>query len=102
MINKLLMTTLIVGAMLVPMAEAGPGKRQARQGRRIGQGIESGQLTRPEARALTRSLARNQRALRRDRVDGVGLTPRERAIHHQRQDRLNRRIHRQKHDGQVR
>ena len=100
--KKTLMSMIIAGVLVVPMAQAGPGKRQERQARRIGQGVHSGQLTRHETRGLARGLARNQRALRRDRRDGGVFTPRERAIDHHRQDRLSRQIYRQKHDNQVR
>jgi len=100
--KKTLMSMVVAGMLVVPLAQAGPGQRQARQGRRIGQGVHSGQLTRHETRGLARGLERNQRALRRDRKDGGVFTPRERAINHERQDRLSRQIYRQKHDNQVR
>jgi len=76
-------------------------QRQQNQAQRIGQGVRSGELTRPE----TRRLVRGQRELRQDermaRSDGV-VTARERAMLGREADQQGRRIHRQKHDAQDR
>ena len=76
-------------------------QRQQNQAQRIRQGVRSGELTRPE----TRRLVHGQRELRQDermaKSDGV-VTARERAMLDREADQQSRRIHRQKHDAQVR
>jgi hypothetical protein len=76
-------------------------QRQHNQAQRIGQGVRSGELTRPE----TRRLVHGQRELRRDerraKSDGV-VTDRERARLQREADQQSRRIYRQKHDAQDR
>ena len=76
-------------------------QRQQNQAQRIGQGVRSGELTRPE----TRRLVHGQRELRQDermaKSDGV-VTARERARLEREADQQSRRIHRQKHDAQDR
>jgi hypothetical protein len=93
-----------VSGVLATTASAGtPGldQRQQHQAQRIGQGVRSGELTRPE----TRRLARGQRELRQDermaRSDGV-VTAGERARLQREASQQSRRIHRQKHDAQDR
>ena len=99
---KLLLTALMAGALLAPAADAAIKHRQKHQGKRITQGVRSGELTRREATGLRRGWHRLNRSIRHDRIDGGGLTGRERVkIHHQ-QDRLSRQIYKQKHDGQSR
>ena len=75
--------------------------RQQNQAQRTGQGVRSGELTRPE----TRRLVRGQRELRRDeraaKADGV-VTARERAGLQREANQQSRRIYRQKHDAQGR
>ena len=76
-------------------------QRQQNQAQRIGQGVRSGELTRPEARRLVHG----QRELRQDeraaKSDGV-VTARERARLEREADQQSRRIYRQKHDAQNR
>jgi hypothetical protein len=76
-------------------------QRQRTQQKRIGTGVESGQLTAREAARLERKEARLNREIRKDRKDGGGLTARERRKINRRQDRMSRDIYRQKHDKQV-
>ena len=99
---RLLLTAMVAGVLLAPLADAGPRNRQNRQRARIAQGIGSGELTGREARGLGQASARIGRGIRRDRIAGGGLTGRERARIHRQQDRLSRQIFRQKHDGQTR
>jgi hypothetical protein len=79
----------------------GLDQRQQNQAERIGQGVQSGELTRPE----TRRLLRGQRELRRDeraaKSDGV-VTAGERARLQREASVQSHRIARQKHDGQRR
>jgi hypothetical protein len=102
LMKKILMATLIAGALLIPAADAAPKNRQKRQGARIGQGAQSGSLTGPEAQRLGRQWGKLNRSIARDRRDGGGLTARERIKIDNQQDRLSRQIYRQKHDRQTR
>ncbi len=93
-----------VSGVLASTAMAGTpvlNERQHNQAQRIGQGVRSGELTRPE----TRRLVRGQRELRRDermaKSDGV-VTDRERAMLQREANQQSRRIYRQKHDAQDR
>ena len=97
---KLLLTGILAGILLAPLADAGPRDRQRHQRARIGKGIRSGELTGREARGLGTASARLGRQIRRDQIDGGGLTGRERAKIHRKQDRLSRQIFRQKHGRQ--
>ena len=76
-------------------------QRQENQAARIRQGVQSGELTRPEARRMVHG----QRELRRDeraaKADGV-VTARERAQLQREANQQSRRIYRQKHDAQDR
>lgn len=78
-------------------------RRQARQQRRIGQGVRSGQLTRREAGHLERQQRRINRQKRRDMARHHGhLTRREQARLNRRQNRASRRIFRKKHNRRMR
>jgi hypothetical protein len=69
---------------------------------RIRQGINSGQLTRPEALQLSRQTNQmRKQAIRYKRNDGV-ISPLERADLRRDNRRLNRQIFIQKHDRQRR
>jgi hypothetical protein len=99
--RKLMMTT--AGFLLALSAQAAPvWLRQDRQQARIGQGVRSGELTRAE----TRNLETRERALaatvRRDRLDGGGLTLAERAKINARQNNLSQDIYRLKHNNRGR
>jgi len=75
--------------------------RQQHQRQRIGQGVRSGELTRPEARGLVKE-QRDIRQLKREyKSDGV-LTRAERRDLHREQNQASRHIYRQKHDGDKR
>ncbi len=77
-----------------PTAEVSP---QAR----IGEGVESGQLTPRETARLERKEARVRSEIRRDRAaNGGTLTPAEKARINRQENRLSRQIYRQKHDAQ--
>ncbi len=80
-------------------AEQRIDNRQARQEKRIDQGIESGRLTQREAQRMERQQARIDRAEDRATADGT-VTRREAARLEAAQDTSSRRIHRQKHDRQ--
>jgi hypothetical protein len=75
--------------------------REHNQRDRIGQGMRSGELTRPEARRLVRGQIGLHRAERHAKADGV-VTRGERCRLENRADRMSARIYRQKHDLQSR
>jgi hypothetical protein len=77
-------------------------RRANHQQARINQGVQSGELNRPEAARLDRRQERIENEIARDRADGPGLTPAERAKIQRKENRLSRDIYRQKHDGQTR
>jgi len=76
--------------------------REARQERRIYQGIESGQLTQREALRLDRREDHIESLEARYRRTGDGISPRERARLERDLNRTSRDIYRQKHDNQRR
>ena len=75
--------------------------REANQRARIHQGVQTGELTRPEARRLRVGEARLNYNEARAKSDGV-VTPAERARLHNEANRESARIYRQKHDAQER
>jgi hypothetical protein len=90
--------------LVAPSAEAaGPIKRRAeRHQDRIAQGVQSGELTTRETVRLEGREAHLNREVHEMREDNGGhLTPAERAKVDRQQDRLSRRIYRQKHDAQT-
>jgi hypothetical protein len=75
--------------------------REWNQQQRIGQGVESGQLTPGETARLERGEARIHRQVRRERAENGGrLTPAERAQLNREQNRMSRKIYRAKHNAQ--
>jgi len=76
-------------------------KREANQRARIHQGVESGSLTRPEARRLREGEARLNYNEAKAKADGV-VTPAERARLQREANHESERIYRQKHDAQTR
>jgi len=93
------------GLALLPSAARAEGrihKRQEKQQQRIGQGVESGQLTAGETARIEGREARLNREIRRDRADGGGLSAHERAKINRQQNHLSRDIYRKKHNGRTR
>ncbi len=76
-------------------------QRQKNQQKRIGEGVENGQLTPRETAKLEREQAQINREIRRDKKTGGGLTPRERAKIQRDQNKASRDIYREKHDAQT-
>lgn len=76
-------------------------KREANQHARIHQGVESGQLTKPEARRLREGEARLKYNEAKAKADGT-VTPEERAKLQREADHESERIYKQKHDAQTR
>jgi len=75
-------------------------KRQENQQDRIAQGVASGELTPAETARLEKKEARLNRKIRKDRKDGNGLTAKERRQINRRQNQISNDIARQKHDAQ--
>jgi len=75
-------------------------KRQENQQDRIAQGVASGELTAAETARLEAREARLNRKIRKDRRDGNGLTARERHKINRRQNQISKDIARQKRDPQ--
>ena len=76
-------------------------RREERQQDRIGQGVQSGQLTPGETANLERKEARIHREIQRDRAaNGGTLTPAERRKINRQQNRVSRQIYRDKHNAQ--
>ena len=94
---------LVAGALSSVALGAEVDRREARQQERIGQGVESGQLTPHETAKLERKEGRIQNEIAADRAaNGGHLTPGERASINRQQNRVSRQIYRQKHDAQHR
>jgi hypothetical protein len=75
--------------------------RQAKQEQRIDKGVASGALTPRETRRLNRQQHAIDAAENKAKADGV-VTAQERQRLTKAQNASSRRIHRQKHDAQVR
>ena len=94
----------ILAALLGISLAAGAAEvdqREERQQDRIGQGVQSGQLTPGETANLERKEARINREIKRDRAaNGGTLTPAERRRINRQQNRVSRQIYRDKHNAQ--
>jgi hypothetical protein len=78
------------------------GQRKENQQDRISQGIQSGELTPREASRLEgKETALNQETRDMRRLDGGKLTPGDKKVVNQQQDRLSKQIYGQKHDEQT-
>lgn len=75
--------------------------RQHNQERRINQGVRSGELTRNETHRLRKD-ERKIRAEKRTAMDEGRMTRHERRHIRRQQDRLSRKIYRDKHNNSVR
>ena len=100
--------SMIAAIALMAATQAGhaagtPGidRAQARQEQRIEQGVQSGELTRPETRRLATQELQLDRHQARVEADGI-VTAGERHRLHRDAARSSRHIHRQKHDAQQR
>jgi hypothetical protein len=93
----LVMTTGVIKAQSIPVVD----ERQQIQRARIREGVQSGEVTRPEARRLRTEQRHVRRTERRAKSDGE-VTPQERTKIQRKQNRVSRDIRRQKHDAQNR
>lgn len=92
-----LLFSTIACAQSTPLAD----KREQNQRARIRDGVESGEVTKPEAARLKAEQRHIRRTERRAKSDGQ-VTPRERAKIQRKQNKASRDIRRQKNDGQSR
>ncbi|WP_321471010.1 hypothetical protein [uncultured Paludibaculum sp.] len=99
---RTLILTLTMTALAATAGAQTIGQRERNQQQRIGQGVRSGSLTPAETVRLEREEARNKAKVRRDRVDGGGMTAAERARAQNRLDRTSRDIARMKHNDRGR
>lgn len=83
-----------------PSATPRIDQREANQEKRIEQGVESGQLTKREARRLHRGDQRIDNAEERAKADGVVSHKERKRLRHM-QDAESKAIHHQKHDKQA-
>jgi hypothetical protein len=91
---------LLLGFTVPYLAEAGEiTNREARQQKRIDQGVQSGELTARETARLEREQARIEADRQKALSDGT-LSAKEKAKLTREQNRASRRIFRQKHDAQ--
>jgi hypothetical protein len=74
-------------------------RRQKNQQKRIGEGVENGQLTPKETAKIEHQEAALNKEIRHDRKDGGGLTPKERRRINRQQDKLSKEIYKEKHDN---
>jgi hypothetical protein len=90
---------VLAGVCVAPKAMAySVNKTQAQQRCRIQQGVRSGELSRQEARNLAAGQRRIAQYEHRSRMDGRGLSQRERRNLAQMQQRQNAAIYRNKND----
>ncbi|MBI3696966.1 MAG: hypothetical protein HY238_19300 [Acidobacteria bacterium] len=73
-------------------------QRQRNQQKRIGEGVEKGQLTPKETEKLERQESKLNREIRHDRKTGGGISKKERRQIDRKQDKLSREIYKEKHD----
>jgi hypothetical protein len=98
-----LMLTVVLGTLFAQPAEAARvDRRAARQQARIGNGLQTGQLTAREAVRLETQQAKLQQKTRAAGADDGHLDAKEKAKLEKRQDRMSKRIWIQKHDAQTR
>lgn len=93
-------TAFAQGTPVDPTATPRVDRREARQQKRIDQGVASGQLTPKETARLQAQQDRIETAEARAKSDGV-VTAKERAGLAHRQNKASRNIRRNKHDRQV-
>jgi GNAT superfamily N-acetyltransferase len=101
--NKSILLAALAVIATAPVMAGTPrlDAREANQRARIHQGVQTGELTRPEARRLKVGEARLNYNEARAKADGV-VTPAERARLQNEANRESARIHQQKHDAQDR
>jgi hypothetical protein len=98
--KKMLTITALAAACLSTANAGNIHTREIRQRRRIAEGIRT-VFTPHEAANLENKEAALRLGIRRDRVDGPGLTLNEREKIASQPNRINRQIYRESHDRQA-
>lgn len=99
---KKAITLLAFTVLVATTAQGRPDqRREMRQQGRIAQGVQSGELTKQEARKLHRGQKRVDQAQKEARADGT-VSQEERQDIRKMQRRQSGAIYHQKHDGQER
>jgi hypothetical protein len=99
-VKTLVKMILVVSALSSLAMAAEVDRRENRQQDRIGQGVESGQLTPGETAHLERQEQRIDNQVKAERAaNGGHLTPAERAQVNREQNRESRRIYAAKHNA---
>ena len=100
-INRFYQVAVLGGVLSFVSAQAQTvGQRRENQQDRIGQGVQSGQLTAGETSRLEGREAHLNKEIRNDRAaNGGHLTGKERARVNRQQNRISRSIYRDKHNG---
>ncbi len=96
----ILITITLAGALFAQEATPGVTKRQTNQQKRIAAGVADGSLNKRETVRLEKQEKALQREKRAAKADGV-VTREERKDLHQDQNKISRRINKQKHDAQT-
>ncbi len=93
---------ILLIATLSLNSQAGRGhNREVRQEKRIAQGVQSGELTRNEAKKLVRGQKKIDHFQKKANSDGE-MSIEEKARLEKMQDRQSKKIYNQKHDNQER
>ena len=100
---RILAIAAVLTGISLPAVAGTPGldARERNQRQRIAQGVQSGELTRPEAHRLVRGEMALHRHERIAKSDGM-VTRAERIRLNRHANRMSARIYRQKHDRQDR
>lgn len=98
---KKFLVTSVLGGLLATGSWAQEPRDKVQQ-ERIKEGVESGELTKKEARRLEKMQRRTERKEAKDRIDGGGLTAAERVKKQKRENINSAKIAKQKHDAQKR
>jgi hypothetical protein len=102
--NKFLAIALfVIGSTVATFAQNTPvvNAREHNQKERIKEGVQSGELTKPEAKKLVKQQRNIRKTEAKAKADGT-VTSEERTKLDRKQDRANRNIAKQKHDKQDR
>lgn len=98
--KTMIRTILVVTALSSLAMAAEVDRRETRQQERIGQGVQSGQLTPGETARLEKQEGRIDNEIKADRAaNGGKLTPAERRSINRQENRESRRIYAAKHNA---
>jgi hypothetical protein len=101
-VRNVMMAAALAGTVVAQDAPKSTiNQRQRNQQKRIAEGVENGSLTPAETARLEKQEAAIHNEVKTERrANGGTLTPQERRQVTRQQNRVSRRIYKQKHDGQ--